>query len=335
MSTYFKGVLIDNPNLTLQSSANVPYGELIDISHHADQASEADYFKGNGIKVHDLYLPNFAMRISEGTLAYDAWAVNQKGIGSTIPSSCLFFDGNFMSQRKGQSKAKVNHKGEQNFIFDPNTEEIVICKADQSYHSVHISIAPEYFDHFLPDDERWANDLKTRMIKQEHIKGEVNALITLQQKQAIDSVISCSVEGKLGWHIREAFLMQVVMLQLHMLFQKQGSAEQPKIRKRDAQLMQEIKNYLDNTFTDEHSLTSLSVYFGINQHKLTTMFKLLFGVSVFDYIALLKMNYAKQLLEKEGMLVNEVASIIGYKNPHHFGSAFKKKFGINPSRLRG
>jgi YesN/AraC family two-component response regulator len=46
------------------------------------------------------------------------------------------------------------------------------------------------------------------------------------------------------------------------------------------------------------------------------------------------MEYAKKLLEKEGLQVKEVAPILGYKNPHHFTVAFKKKFGVNPSHLR-
>jgi AraC family transcriptional regulator, transcriptional activator of the genes for pyochelin and ferripyochelin receptors len=32
--------------------------------------------------------------------------------------------------------------------------------------------------------------------------------------------------------------------------------------------------------------------------------------------------------------VREVSREVGYKNPHHFSTAFKKKFGLNPVLLR-
>jgi AraC-like DNA-binding protein len=44
------------------------------------------------------------------------------------------------------------------------------------------------------------------------------------------------------------------------------------------------------------------------------------------------MDKAKLLL-KEGKPVREVAFEVGYKNAHHFTTAFKKKFGYLPSKI--
>ncbi|NML68572.1 helix-turn-helix transcriptional regulator [Chryseobacterium sp. RP-3-3] len=34
------------------------------------------------------------------------------------------------------------------------------------------------------------------------------------------------------------------------------------------------------------------------------------------------------------MDISEVSDVVGYKNPRHFSTAFKKKFGIVPSPLK-
>jgi AraC-like DNA-binding protein len=46
------------------------------------------------------------------------------------------------------------------------------------------------------------------------------------------------------------------------------------------------------------------------------------------------MEHAFRLLRDDGLLVTEVSRNVGYKNPNHFSTAFKKKFGINPSVFR-
>jgi AraC-like DNA-binding protein len=43
------------------------------------------------------------------------------------------------------------------------------------------------------------------------------------------------------------------------------------------------------------------------------------------------MERARQLLEERKFNVTEVACTVGYANPSHFASAFKRKFGVNPS----
>jgi AraC-like DNA-binding protein len=46
------------------------------------------------------------------------------------------------------------------------------------------------------------------------------------------------------------------------------------------------------------------------------------------------MYEAHRLLLDEQMYVNEVADLVGYKHPHHFTAAFKRKFGIMPKELK-
>ena len=48
----------------------------------------------------------------------------------------------------------------------------------------------------------------------------------------------------------------------------------------------------------------------------------------------LKMEYAMRLIREDQKLVTEAARILGYKNPHHFSAAFKKKFGLCPSAVK-
>ncbi|MCH7515232.1 MAG: helix-turn-helix transcriptional regulator [Bacteroidetes bacterium] len=80
------------------------------------------------------------------------------------------------------------------------------------------------------------------------------------------------------------------------------------------------------------SIRDLARAVGTNEYKLKIGFKSMFGTSVYAYLSEYRMQRARQLLEKKGMNIKEIAHRIGYANPSHFIAAYKKKFGITPKK---
>lgn len=72
----------------------------------------------------------------------------------------------------------------------------------------------------------------------------------------------------------------------------------------------------------------------MNDFKLKEGFKELFENTVFGYLADVRMQKAYSLLQSKEHSIAEIAHLIGYKNPHHFSAAFKKKFDVAPSKLK-
>ncbi|WP_404850097.1 helix-turn-helix transcriptional regulator, partial [Elizabethkingia anophelis] len=56
-----------------------------------------------------------------------------------------------------------------------------------------------------------------------------------------------------------------------------------------------------------------------------------FNTTIFKFIHDKKMEQARQLLEAKFVNIKEIAYMLGYSQPQHFTSAFKKKYGILPS----
>jgi AraC-type DNA-binding domain-containing proteins len=117
---------------------------------------------------------------------------------------------------------------------------------------------------------------------------------------------------------------------MNIIFQQ----DQPikSINKRDVEIIQGLKEHLMVNFLEDHTLEELSKNFGTNTTKLMMLFKKNFGKSIFEFISELKMNYAHKLLLDDYQVI-EVSRIVGYKNAHHFSTAFKKRFSICPSQL--
>ncbi len=61
-------------------------------------------------------------------------------------------------------------------------------------------------------------------------------------------------------------------------------------------------------------------------------FRQVFGTTVFGYLHHYRLEQARQLLEAGDMNITETAHAIGFADRSYFAAAFRKKFGLNPSR---
>jgi AraC-like DNA-binding protein len=208
------------------------------------------------------------------------------------------------------------------------------CEADSHLHFIHFSYTSEYLNQFLPEDQRWADLLKERIRKKERIIGDHFSAITLAQQQALKNILNCPLEGKLGYMMIETSIIQIILIQMHSLFYKEEAFKQPVASRRDVEIIQQLKDYLTKTFLEDHCLPTLARQFGTNTNKLMSLFKKVFGRSIFEFIGELRMDHAMELLRDHGLLVTEVARTVGYKNPNHFSYAFKRKYGVSPSDIK-
>ena len=53
-------------------------------------------------------------------------------------------------------------------------------------------------------------------------------------------------------------------------------------------------------------------------------------MTVSDYIAQVKIEHAKQLIDSHQYLIYEVADMLGFENAYYFSKVFKKVTGMSP-----
>ncbi|HEY8513252.1 MAG TPA: AraC family transcriptional regulator [Cyclobacteriaceae bacterium] len=338
MSSVHKYIAVSNPDIPLLRSESNPdprMGVLTDVSGLMTRSFDPnDLPNGYEAHLHDIYLPNATVRTYRGKFAYNVRLVTESGTNGENVGSCLFLDGKMTTVLDGKSRGVVISKGQQNFKYDPNREFSHWGDADTSYHILHFSIDPKYFISFLPQDEAWADNLMNRIMRRERIIGDSPAYISLQQHKAIQNLFDCPMSGKMAQILMETSVVQIVLWQLHALFRDSESMRPSKVAARDRDVAIALKEYLNATFLEDHSLVSLARHFAVNSNKLMFLFKNVFGISIFEYISDMKMEYAMRLIRDDRKFVTEAARILGYKNPHHFSAAFKKKFGICPSAVK-
>ena len=100
-------------------------------------------------------------------------------------------------------------------------------------------------------------------------------------------------------------------------------------------LMNKVKHYLQyNYMLYDISLDSISQIVNMAPAYFSSRFKKCFGVNFVDYVAELRMNAAKELLQDPLRSTAEIAGMVGYDSANYFTRAFKKHTGMTPTEYR-
>ncbi|WP_292008773.1 AraC family transcriptional regulator, partial [Chryseobacterium sp.] len=147
---------------------------------------------------------------------------------------------------------------------------------------------------------------------------------------AIQDIRDCRYEGL----TRKLYLESKIYEILAFCFESDDAERRQKLSKRDIDCInfaaQVIKDRISNPITIEE----LAKKTGINETKLKSGFKIVFGTTVFGYLQELRMNKAKHFLFDSDLSVEEISRMCGYMNVSNFSAAFKKHFGFPPSTCK-
>ncbi len=103
----------------------------------------------------------------------------------------------------------------------------------------------------------------------------------------------------------------------------------------DLKIIQEIKTYLEENFKEDIHIITLVRQFGINEFKLKSLFKQVYGITVMRYLRKCRMDRARDMLMNTDLEIKEIAFLIGFKYAHHFSKVYQAHFHVLPKDVRG
>ena len=98
-------------------------------------------------------------------------------------------------------------------------------------------------------------------------------------------------------------------------------------------LLSDIKRYIEYNYMDNISVSAIAREYGYERSHLYRLFAMRYGVGVKEYLTEVRMTRAKDFLSL-GHTVSETAYLIGFRDGFAFSRAFKKHFGVPPSKLK-
>lgn len=168
-------------------------------------------------------------------------------------------------------------------------------------------------------------------------------LILLTAKSGEDSKLEGLTAGA-DDYITKPFNMDILLVKIHnlvearrqtrKLFKEQIKIEPSKIAvsSLDEKLIKKALEYTESNISNpDFSVEELSRELGMSRVHLYKKLSSLTGKTPIEFIRVIRLKRAAQLLEESQLSVSEIAYEVGFNNPKYFRKYFKDEFGILPS----
>lgn len=105
-------------------------------------------------------------------------------------------------------------------------------------------------------------------------------------------------------------------------------------RKHDDQVVGACQQWVAEHYDERNPVAQMMQKSGLSERTFKRRFKAATGYAPLDYVQMLRIEEAKQMLEKDGISTDQAAHEVGYEDPAFFRHLFKRMTGVTPARYR-
>jgi len=243
---------------------------------------------------------------------------------------------------KGMSKHKslVNNyqanqteQSSQMILINQEYTQGIVKKGD--LHKINLIIKKDFIANNLPNG-KIKDTIFTELEKENTQKLLNTKKMDAQKLLLLNNLFSSSFSGKLNNILIQSKVLEIIFMEFTDLFVSKGILKDTKLIKLDKQDIEAIKKAKEILFQNLHdtpSISKLAKQVALNEFKLKTGFKKIFGTTPYNLLLEYRLDLAKELLLQSDMNVNEISEYIGYKHTQNFSTMFTKHFGFRPIDL--
>jgi len=92
--------------------------------------------------------------------------------------------------------------------------------------------------------------------------------------------------------------------------------------------------YVQDNFRSDLTMARVANHISLNYSYFSILFKEKTGMNFVDYLRMIRIEKAKELLQNSMYKIYEVAEMVGYSNTKHFTTTFRALTGISPKEYR-
>ncbi|MBQ8085389.1 MAG: response regulator [Lachnospiraceae bacterium] len=99
-------------------------------------------------------------------------------------------------------------------------------------------------------------------------------------------------------------------------------------------IIRNAKEYIEHNYSKDLILDDVSKEFQISPYYFSKLFKKRTGSTFIEYLTMVRIDKAKQLLRNTTKSMKEICMDIGYSDANYFSRTFKKNVGVTPSEYK-
>ena len=229
---------------------------------------------------------------------------------------------------------------EHNLIFSPSESETAVVKKQKDIHFLGLSFTPDRFLELAENNGALLDGLANNVAGNRTVAlaEKINPRITPRMRVVMEEVWQCKFQGGLKKLFLQSKAIELLALQCEQMEREttlDSPAQNNKISVQDLERLHFARDLLLQNMQQPLSLGQLSRKAGLNEFKLKSGFKAVFDNTVFGYLSDRRLELARELILEGKQSMSVIAEEAGFSSPQHFSTAFRKKFGVSPAKLRG
>jgi AraC-like DNA-binding protein len=230
----------------------------------------------------------------------------------------------------GLGAAVADRVGTVQVFASPTSHSTVRLRAGVRNEAFRITIAPAVLAD-LASRHRQLEPIAARVASSVPFCGPAVAASPL--RRLLDDVTDILDSAHYG-ALRPLFLESRALGWLAMAMVGPRDSEPDRLTRREVDRMHEAHDLLRERLANPPTLAEVARAIATNEFALKRNFKKVFGQPVYQHLLTLRLAHARQQLCDTDLTIKQVAKAVGYAHTNHFGTAFRRIYGISPARYR-
>lgn len=200
------------------------------------------------------------------------------------------------------------------------------CELNKPTRFTKVIITKKYFDSFLKG--RFGSAYETS-------KNALDFLIENPNSPELNFVFQqikdCPAIGNTRNLYMEGKIIEILSLIINtMEIEKNRPHLSVKLDRKDKRNLNKVITFMKHNLSAYPSIKELSKMANMSCSRFQMAFRQVYGTTVYEYLKVMRMNYALLLLQDTDDKIYHIALKVGYKNAGHFAKRFKETFKMSP-----
>ena len=252
-----------------------------------------------------------------------------------LPSNILgtfFLGGTYIDDFTDRKARTAKQEADVHWSHTPGDTYRSLVGAGKTSATAFIIINPEIFDGLSTGAAESNRECKLITGKEEGVSG--GGRLSTSDYRCLMDIYNFKPESAWDLLYIESRVLDLIGNNIERYRDGHDSINVPSLPAYETEALEKARELLADNLISPPSLSGLARTVGLNEFKLKTGFRKLYGETAFGYLRRLRLERAYDYLSAGELNVSETAAMVGYGNAAAFTAAFKKNFGISPVECR-
>lgn len=213
-------------------------------------------------------------------------------------------------------------------ISSVGLDEEIVLPANVKTSSVVIAVYADYLKELLDSEE---NTYLVQTIVSGNQSFLFEEIVSPQIQDLAAEIVTANIPGQLHGLYYRAKAEQLIYLLLVELL-KRNEASVGMINTADVKTIYRVRDKILENMDEPPKLEDMVLFSGMSKSKLQSLFKQVFGNSIYNYYQSFRMRQAAEMIREQNISVSEVGYSMGFSNLSHFTRMFEKHIGVKPKK---